>query len=163
MNGIDAIKGNLDMARMICQGYLGDLTDEEMMHRPTPKANHIKWQIGHLIASDNQIINGLCPGAISPLPEGFADHYSKEQSTSDEASAFHSKEELMALYDKQDAEIRAALEKQSEADLDVAGPEEMKQYAPTVGAGFNLVGMHWVMHGGQWAVIRRQLGREPLF
>ena len=26
-----------------------------------------------------------------------------------------------------------------------------------------LAGTHWLMHAGQWAVVRRQLGRPPLF
>jgi hypothetical protein len=32
-----------------------------------------------------------------------------------------------------------------------------------VGALFSVEGSHWLMHAGQWAVIRRQLGRKPLF
>ena len=163
MNAIEAIKGGLAMGDMISMGYLGDLSDEEMMHRPDPKANHIKWQVGHLIAADNQMINGCMEGAIPPLPDGFAEKYEKEKSTSDDASEFDSKETLMGLYAQQKESIHAALEKLSEADLDKPSPESMQEYAPTVGSAFNMIGMHWVMHAGQWAVIRRQLGREPLF
>jgi hypothetical protein len=28
---------------------------------------------------------------------------------------------------------------------------------------FLMQGTHWTMHAGQWAVIRRKLGRAPLF
>ena len=34
---------------------------------------------------------------------------------------------------------------------------------PTVASLFSLAGTHWVMHAGQWAIVRRQLGRPPLF
>jgi len=57
----------------------------------------------------------------------------------------------------------AALEKLSDEDLDKPSPEEMQGYAPTVRAAFDLQGGHWLMHAGQWAVIRRQLSRDPLF
>ena len=36
-------------------------------------------------------------------------------------------------------------------------------YAPTVSALFLMQCTHWLMHAGQWAIIRRQLGRPPLF
>ena len=49
-----AIKSAIDTANMISTAYLDDLTDEEMMHRPSPGCNHIKWQVGHLIVSEKQ-------------------------------------------------------------------------------------------------------------
>ena len=59
--------------------------------------------------------------------------------------------------------IKAALSNLAESDLDKSSPESMQGYAPTVGSAFVMIGGHWIMHAGQWAVIRRQLGREPLF
>ena len=158
-----AIKVALDMADMISTSYLGDLTDEEMMHRPAPGCNHIKWQIGHLIASENSIINGCVPNAMPALPEGFADKYSKETATSDDAAAFDSKEDLMKLYKEQRAGTLAALEAVPVSDLNNESPEEIRSFAPTFGSAFLMQDAHWMMHAGQWAVIRRQLGREPLF
>lgn len=67
MNAQKAIECGIDMAVMISTGYLEDLSEEELMHRPDPKCNHIKWQLGHLIASDNQIINGSCEGALAQI------------------------------------------------------------------------------------------------
>ena len=163
MNAREALKLGLNSGQMISMAYLDDLSDEELMHRPHADANHIKWQIGHLIASENQIVNGVLPGAMPDLPDGFADRYSKETASLDEASAFDTKETLLNLYNEQRATAVAKLDSLSDEDLDKEGPEEMKAYAPTVGAAFNLLGSHWLMHAGQWAVIRRQLGRPPLF
>ena len=163
MDTKSAIKAAIDMSKMISTSYLEDLTDEEMMHRPAPGANHIKWQVGHLIASENNMINQVAPGAVPQLPEGFAEKYSKETSKIDDASAFDSKTDLLALHDKQRAATLAALESISDEEFDKAAPEEMQSYAPTVGHAFLMQDTHWMMHAGQWAVIRRQLGREPLF
>jgi len=41
--------------------------------------------------------------------------------------------------------------------------QEKITHAPTIGAMFSMHGTHYVMHAGQWAVVRRQLGRKPLF
>lgn len=163
MNSHDAIKLAIDMGDMISMSYLQDLTDKEMMQRPHPECNHLKWQIGHLIASENMMINGVAPGSMPALPDGFGERYSKETAKSDDAAAFDSKEELLRAYQEQRAGTLAALAKLSDSDLDKPSPESMQAYAPTVAAAFSMQGSHWIMHAGQWAVVRRQLGKPPLF
>jgi uncharacterized damage-inducible protein DinB len=163
MNVEQAIQGTLDMSKMICLGYIEDLSDEEMMHRPHPEINHIKWQIGHLIVSEHNMINAVAPGSMPALPEGFAEKYTKEMAASNDAAAFDTKEELLKNFHEQRAATLTALQKVPAADLDNPTPESMQAYAPTVGAAFNMQGAHWLMHCGQWAVIRRQLGRPPLY
>ena len=160
MNSLDAIKNSIATADMVCGAYLEDLTDEDMMRRPHPKCNHINWQVGHLIASDNMMANGCIPGTLEELPAGFADKYTKETTTSDDQAAFHSKAELMDIYKKQRAAITAKLGELNEADLDKPAPESMQAYAPTVGAALNMLGGHWMMHAGQWVIVRRELGRD---
>ena len=80
MNANEAIKSALATAEMISMAYLEDLTDEEMMVRPLDGCNHIKWQVGHLIASEHKMINSCCPGALPKLPVGFAERYASEHS-----------------------------------------------------------------------------------
>ncbi|MEO8497324.1 MAG: DinB family protein [Planctomycetota bacterium] len=163
MNSRDAIKLSINMGDMISMGYLQDLTDEQMMQRPHPECNHLKWQIGHLIASEQGMIDGVVPGSMPALPDGFKERYGKETAKSDDASAFDSKEDLLRLYQEQRAGTLAALERLSDAELDKPSPEAMRGYAPTVAAAFSMQGSHWIMHAGQWAVLRRQLGKPPLF
>ena len=163
MNGRDAIKVSIGTAQMICLDYLRDLTDTEMMHRPHPEINHIKWQVGHLITSERMMVEGVAPGAMPPLPDGFADRYTKETAASDDAAGFDSKAELLQTFEQQRAATLAAIDGLSDEDLDQAAPESMRDYAPNVGAVFNMQGAHWLMHAGQWAVIRRQLDRPPLY
>ena len=55
MNSRDSIKLAIDMGDMISMSYLQDLTDEQLMQRPHPECNHLKWQIGHLIASERTL------------------------------------------------------------------------------------------------------------
>ncbi len=163
MNARDVLKIGIDMGRMITTSYLEDLSDEEMMKRPCEGCNHINWQLGHLIASEHQMMSGISPDDMPALPDGFAEKYTKETATSDDASAFETKETLMQLYEQQRAGTLAALAKQSDEDLAKESPEQMRSYAPTLAAVFELQGSHYLMHAGQWAVVRRQLGRPPLF
>ncbi len=159
MNSRDAIKLSIDTGDMICMMYLGDLTDAELMRRPCDGCNHLNWQIGHLIASEHKMVSG-CGYPMPPLPAGFDAAYTKETSASDDASKFMSKAQLLEAYKTQRAATLAALAKTSDAELD---KNTGVDYMPTVGAMFSLQGAHWLMHAGQWAVVRRQLGRPPLF
>lgn len=163
MNSREAIKLNIDMAQMCCNMYLDDLTDEDLMRRPAEGCNHINWQIGHLVTSDNNLVSAILPGKMPALPEGFADKYSKETASSDDASSFCTKLELLAAASEQLTAAVTALNEMSDEDLDTASPEPVNAYAPTFGALFSMLGSHWMMHSGQWVVVRRQLGKPPLF
>ncbi|WP_010583846.1 DinB family protein [Schlesneria paludicola] len=160
MNARDALKLSIDMGKTICLGYLGDLTDAELMKRPCPGCNHINWQVGHLIASEYGMMMGLFPNSMPPLPDGFAEKYTKETAKSDNPADFDKKAELLALFEKTRAATLDLLSKVTDADLDK--PTGVN-YAPTTGSMFELQGSHWLMHAGQWAVVRRQCGRPPLF
>ena len=163
MNTIDTIKYSIRMADMIVQGYLGDLTQDEMMHRPCEGGNHITWQLGHLLKSTFGIAAGSMPTPLPELPEGFGDKYTKETAASDNLEDFHTKEELMSLYNAQRDALIEGIEKLTEADMQKDAPEHFKQIATTAGEINAFQPLHWLMHVGQWAVIRRQLGRPPLF
>ena len=160
MNSQDAIKVSIDTASVVSLGYLGDLSDQDLLHRPCVGCNHINWQLGHLIVSENNLINKVAAGAMPDLPEGFAAMYTSETSGNDDPKTLATKEELLKLAAEQRAATLAALAKVSDADLDQPTGVD---YAATVAAMFSLQGCHWLMHAGQWAVIRRQLGRKPMF
>jgi hypothetical protein len=160
MNSQEAIKISLDTASFVSLGYLGDLTDQELLHRPCVGCNHINWQLGHIIAAENDMINKVSPGSMPALPEGFAAKYTSETSGNDDPQTLATKDELLKLAAEQRAGTLAALAKVSDAGLDQPTGVE---YAPTVAAMFAMQGCHWLMHAGQWAVVRRQLGRKPMF
>jgi hypothetical protein len=163
MNARDAIQLNLDMANMVCGAYLADLEDRDLLVRPGPGCNHIAWQLGHLIESEHDMMELVKPGSMSPLPVGFGDRHTKSTSRIDSASAFLSKGEYLELYQQQRQGTLALLRAQSDAELDLPAPEKFQAYSKSRGDLFSLQGSHLMMHVGQWAVVRRKLGRPPLF
>lgn len=155
-----AIKLGIDLAEQIVMGYIGDLTDEELMRRPHPTCNHINWQVGHLIVSENHMNSQALPGSMPALPDGFAEKYTRDTASSDNLRDFADKAELLRVYREQRTATLAALERTTDADFDK--PTGIS-YAPTVGAVFMMAGGHWLMHAGQWVIVRRQLGKPHLF
>lgn len=163
MNARQSLKESMNTPNMIVQAYLGDLSDEDLLQRPVEGANHIAWQLGHLISSEHSLIEMVCPGTMPSLPDGFAEKYTKETSTLDDAGAFHTKAEYLKLMEEQRVGTLAALENLSDDDLDKPVPESLAAIATNVGGVFSMQPTHWTMHAGQWAVLRRKLGRAPLF
>ena len=103
MNARESIKAGFPQADMITRGYLGDLTDEELMARPVDGCNHIAWQLGHLIGSERHMVEAVCPGTCPELPEGFSEKHNKETAEIDDSSQFLGKDEYLKLYDAQRA------------------------------------------------------------
>ncbi len=161
MDARDAIKLGLNMSQLVCSAYLGDLTDEEMMMRPHIDCNHIKWQVGHLVTSEHRIIEQIAPGQMPPLPEGFEAKYSSETKLSDDPGDFDSKDFLLQVAMDCRAGTVKALEATSDERLGEAAPVEMQSYAPTIADAFSLQGSHWLMHCGQWVIVRRQ-AKKPI-
>lgn len=163
MQTAEAIKIGLDLGEYVSMAYLGDLSDADLMRRPTAGCNHINWQVGHLIAGEHEMLENCFPGSMPRLPDGFAEKYTKQTAGSDNPGDFHTKDELLGVYRTQRAATLSKLAALPNAAFDAEAPEAMRSYAPTIAAVFSMQGSHWLMHAGQWAVVRRQLGRAPLF
>src|SRR4051812_20728939 len=91
---IDTYRGQTGILQM----HLGDLTDADMLVRPTEKANHAAWQLGHLIVSTANLINMATPGALpAPSPE-MAARYNRANASSN--TGFDTKEQLLKQFDQ---------------------------------------------------------------
>lgn len=161
MTAKDVIQNSINMGHEVLTAYLNDFGDADLLIRPVPGANHIAWQLGHLITAEHQMMTDA--GFRMPaLPDGFAESYTKETSSSDDPAKFHKKEQYLALMGEQRAATMEALTAASDSDLDKPTPESMHEYAPTVGVAFNVVGVHIMMHASQFVALRRKLNKPVL-
>jgi hypothetical protein len=164
MKGTEAIQGALTSTLSTMTMYLGDLSDADLLVRPVPNANHIAWQLGHLVAGEVALAKMVLPDAKFPeLPAGFNEKHGKATATSDDPKGFYTKAEYLGLYKQMREATLAALAKLSDADLDKPNTSTMGKFAPTVGAQFLLIANHTLMHAGQFTVVRRKLGKPIIF
>lgn len=141
---------------------LKDLSDADLLVRPVPGANHIAWQLGHLIVAEHGMVSGQLPGVAYPeLPAGFAERHNKETAAKD--TGFGTKAEYLNLFNKVRQATIDAVAKLSDADLDKPTTGRMAEMVPTTGALLGLNADHVQMHGGQISVVRRKLGKPVLF
>jgi hypothetical protein len=143
MNAKDVIRSQMGMGLTVLKTYVSDLSDADLLLRPAKGCNHLAWQIGHLIAAESQLLAGVCPGASSALPAGFAERHSKQTTGVDDPASFQTKQQYLDLFDQQRAATLAALDKLPEADLERPAPEHLRKMF-------------------QFVVVRRQLGKPVL-
>lgn len=162
MNAKDIIRNVIEVSDMVTRSYVEDLTDENLLVRVVPNANHIAWQLGHIITSEQDMLTQL-GHTPATLPSGFIEAHSPEASSSDKAANFRGKDEYLSLLDEMKKTVLVAVDATPEQDFDKPAPEAMRNYAPTVGAALAILGTHRLMHAGQFVPIRRKLGLKPLF
>ena len=163
MNTHETIQASLNLAREVTNTLLADLSDEDLLNRPVPGANHIAWQLGHLICSEHSMMAELPESDMPALPDGFAEKYKKETSNSDDPSHFESKQTYLDLYGQVRGGTLATLERLSDDRMSESAPDAYREMFKTVGALVSLQASHELMHVGQYTVVRRQLGKAVAF
>ena len=158
MKASDAFLIALNMTDYCMLTYLKDLNDSELFIRPGKGCNHLAWQLGHLIHSEQSILNQIRPGSGIELPAGFKEMHSKENVSIDDPSKFCKREVYLDLYKKSRQNIKTVLAQMTDEEFDKASPKGWDQF-PTIGAMMNLIVNHPMMHVGQFVVVRRQLGK----
>lgn len=163
MTGVDAVRAALQSTHYLVSWFLSDLSDADLLVRPTEGANHIAWQMGHLIVSEGGIVREQLPDAVYPaLPAGFAAQHGKETQMVDPPRGFSTRAAYTELFDQVRQATLAVLAPLSDADLDRPSVGRMASFAPRLGDLFILVANHALMHAGQFSVVRRKLGRPVL-
>jgi hypothetical protein len=164
MNAKDVIKTALTSTQQMLGMFLSDLSDADLLVRPVPGANHVAWQLGHLINSERGSVSSNIPGSAYPeLPAGWADQHGKNMAAMEPAKGFATKAEYLALFNKVREATLATLAKLSDADLDKPTTGSVAKMAPTLGTMLLLHSNHTLMHAGQFTVLRRKLGKPVIF
>jgi hypothetical protein len=159
----DSIRSSLRIADFLSRGYLADIAPDEMLRRPVPGANHIAWQLGHLIAAERSLVEAAAPGSMPALPEGFAERHRRDGNVSDNPADYLSKDEYIQAADTIRAATLKVLDGFRDADFDKPVTARVPPFVKCAGDCFATIGPHWSLHAGQWVVIRRALNRPVMF
>jgi hypothetical protein len=151
----ESLAGNAGLLKMT----LADFTDSELLIRPCEGANHVAWQLGHLIVAEASMIEAASTGKGGKVPDKYKSIFSKENSSSDDPSQFPTKSELLATFDTVRAASIEWAKGLQESDLPKPGPEKMRAFIPTIGSLARILLEHTALHIGQFQVTRRRLGK----
>ena len=164
MHARDILKLALTPTQDTLQMFLGDMTDAEITARPVPSANHIAWQLAHLCTAEKYLLDGELPGVQYPdIPAAIATLGNERTGKIEPPEGYLTKAQYLDCFGKLRAATLAAVDKLSETDLDKPVKNAMAKFAPTLGALLILTANHTLMHGGQFTVTRRALGKPVVF
>jgi hypothetical protein len=163
MTAKDLLQQTLMSSQRVLEIVLDGLSDQDLLVRAVPNANHIAWQLGHLIMSEHRFLCTLGSQSPPALPEGFADRHRAAASHEDSTVGYLRKDEYLDLYKKTRQATLAALQQLPETELNRPNTGPTAPIAPTLGALFALMGSHSLMHTGQFSVVRRTLGKPNAF
>jgi DinB superfamily len=158
----DAIKLTLAASERVVSTYLNDLSDSDLLVVPIEGMNPIALQVGHLISSEHRMAGLVSPGKPPALPEGFAEYHSLKNPPAD-PSKYLSKDEYLRIWKAQRAVTESALETLADSELDDTRDGTLPPFAPTVAAVLNTIGVHPLMHAGQFVAVRRYLKKPIAF
>ena len=155
----DAIRQTLDMSQNILSKYISDLDDDAIRLRPMEGINPIAWQLGHLLSFERSMVEGIKPGSSPALPEGFDDNHSTDAAKAKRDSGYRTLSEYQAMMQAQRTATKQVLDGLSEQELEAPAPERFRSFTATVKDGLNMVGIHDLMHSGQFVIVRRKLNK----
>jgi uncharacterized damage-inducible protein DinB len=163
MSAKDYIRQGFGRSQMVTNMLLGDLEDADLLVRPVPGANHIAWQMGHVISACRHFGELTKPGSMPTLPDGFDEKYGKETAGNDNAEDFLPKADYLRLLDEQRQALLSLLDELTEEELENDAHESLKSICHTVADVFGLASDHEMMHSGQYSTVRRKLGKPVAF
>ncbi len=155
----DTIAYALTTGQKLLRRYVEDLTPQEYLHRPAPRANCVAWLIGHLTLSDRNLLKRL-NAPLPELPEGFEHRFSRDEGCP-QAGEFGDVSRLIPLFDEHRDRLVAAVKAAPPELLDKPLDKPHPMFS-TVGEVAAFMALHGAMHAGQITIIRRSLGKPPL-
>ena len=163
MQGKDVAKLALTGAGETTMMFLNDLAEADFFVRPVPSANHIAWQLSHLIVGEKGLLDWFLPGVNYPeIPAGIL-ALGNDRTGKMEPDKSVTKAALLSTFKAMRDTTVAAVDKLSDDALDAPNTKMMQEFAPNLGAMLILVANHTLMHGGQFSVVRRALGKPVVF
>ena len=156
----DNLVYSLSSSQRLLHRYIDDLSPQEFLHRPAPKANCTAWLIGHLTLSDRRALMFAGEKDLPPLPDGYEKRFSRDEG-SPQAGEFGDISILMPLFDRHHNQLIEAM-KRAPAELLDRPLEKSLPFAKTVAEFVSFMSLHGAMHAGQITIIRRSLGRPPV-
>ena len=159
----DALE-QLDFARRYTLERIAGVPPAEWFTVPPGGVSHVAWQVGHLAMAEYR----LCLDRLRPRTpadeELISDHFLATFSRDSDPAAVtgYTAEEIRAVHARVHARVLAELPGYPDPDLDLPPLKPHALYATRI-AGLRYAALHEMIHCGQIAMLRRMLGRPPIW
>lgn len=156
----------LRFARAYTLRLLDSVPQEQWFTIPPAGVAHIAWQVGHLAMAEYRLLldrfRGVVPEDAALMSEAFLALFGRASEPVPDPAQSPPAEELRATLERVHVQALAELARLTDADLDVANTRPH----PLCTTRRDLLfwcSAHEMVHTGQIALLRRQLGHAPLW
>lgn len=153
---------SLRLSRSATRKLLAGIPADKRCAQPGGCVNHALWVAGHLACTDDYFLNKF-GGAPLALPQEWHTLFGMGSKPVSDASAYPAYDAVLTAMEARREALIAWFQGRSGAELETAGPEEWKDYAPTVEEVAHFASWHESYHGGQLSVLRKSLGLANAF
>lgn len=165
MSNIALAIQQVEKARQYTTGLVNDTDDDQWFEQPFEGANHIAWQVGHIVVAQYGLtlaaVRGRHPEDAEWLPKGYAKMFGRESTPQTELSGHPTPDELRAALDTVHDHVISGLQS-VEPDVFDDKPEWEVPMCATKLEAVHFCALHEMVHAGQIGMLRRMLGRAYL-
>ena len=158
-------------ALVFARGYtvdlLGTIPDGDWFVMPAGCPSHVAWQVGHLAVAEARLvverIGGRTTVGGGVLPAEFLPLFARESVPDADAARYPSPGEIRQVFDRVHEAALQTLRDTTDADLDTLAVGTPHRFCRTKADYARWVSHHEFQHSGQIGLIRRMLGKGPVW
>ena len=160
----DNILYSLNSSGKMIEGLIDSLTPpEDWVTQACPNTNHPLWVIGHL-GMAAAMFEARAQGQEYEKPEGWTELFWFGSQPTSSLSDYPPVDEVLAYFRDSRAKLIALVESKDPEYFEQPAPSEgMFADAPNMGQLFVFAAYHEGIHTGQFTVVHRHLGNQPMF
>jgi hypothetical protein len=166
MSRVAPILANIVFARGYTLRLLDSVPVADWFRMPPGGVTHVAWQVGHLAMAQYRLalerVRGARPGDANLISESFLQLFGRDSVAGADPALYPPADEIRAVFDRVHQQLLAEVPGIPDADLD-APPLKTHLFCRTKIDCLNWCSHHEAVHAGQIGLIRRQLGRSPLW
>ena len=164
MSQIEALLAELRSARQYTVELIESTNTADWFRMPV-KVTHVAWQVAHLAVAQYHLclarIRGRAAGDEALISPEILKHFGKGSVPDPDAARNPSADEIRATFDRVHDQVLSELAQLRDSTLDEPVAQPHPRFTIKSGA-LAWAAQHERIHAGQIALLRRELGAEPL-
>ena len=155
----ELVKQQLQMGENLLKMFSSDFSEAECLAPPVEGGCHLIWILGHVAGTQEWAVSKLTGQAVR-MPPNLVELFKGGSKVSVDAKRYPSRAEVEDLSRRAQAATIKALDAFDEKRWSDPSPEGVpRDYFPTAGSLWGMMGTHTFWHVGQLTDIRRRLGK----
>ncbi|MBA4063683.1 MAG: DinB family protein [Isosphaera sp.] len=157
----------IDMARRYNRERVDSVPAAEWFVTPPGGVSHVAWQVGHVAFAEYRLclerLRPRTPADEALIPGGFIKAFGRDSTPESVAGAGFDAGQIRAVFDRVHERVMDELPTYPDADLDLPPLGMSHPWFSTRLGGLRYAPLHEMIHCGQIGLLRRMLGRNPIW